>query len=559
MNVGDVIGEYRLSFRLGEGPRGVVWRASRVDRMQNAILKLIKPNAFDMGRPIQKAFERLTQTLSKHGRFDHPNLAAVVGTARRPEDGLFGLGSEYLEARNLDVFPFRSIDARTIVDDASAFTNLLGVMEQLGSVVMWLHMSGTLHGDIKPSNVLVVPTDRGLQVKLTDLVWARAGLGGFTEYQKAYTPPESAGGEQPTPASDQWAVAKILHQLIVKGSPGRSQTEALSALPVDLLKALQRALDSNPANRFPTMAPLVEAMRQIRTQKQDAGDPIRMRAHQIGYSPTTPVSVNDVGRALESVRSRDVTDKEINFGAISPARDVRAPVQPLRPSTAKSPEPTYIAPVHDDDDFTPPKSNVLSWIAIVIASAVIAIAGGYLVFGIAGDETPAISATPEPPVVQPPPPPPAKMIDEPVQPIEEGAAPPPPAPPPPKRSVEPAAGEKGVEIAKRCKAGKSAACVEAGEMFAKAGSQTEALALFDRACQLKSMNGCLRAADILVALDDGKKARRYYEKSCDSALAAACSKLAELWREGIGGTKNQRTADSFDDRACKLGRKSSCK
>jgi serine/threonine protein kinase len=569
LNVGDVIGEYRLSFRLGEGPRGVVWRASRIDRVQNAILKVIKPTGFELGRPIQKAFERLTLTLTQLGRLDHPNLAAVIGTARRTQDGLFGVASEYLEARNLDVFPFRSADARTIVDDPSAFANLLGVMEQLASLVMWLHRSGTHHGDIKPSNVLVVPTDHGLQVKLTDLIWAQAGFAGFTEYQKAYMPPEYIAGHDTTPASDQWAVAKIIHQLVVKGSPGRSQTEALSALPVDLLKVIQRALDANPSNRFPAMAPLVDALRQLRLSKQNGGDPHRIRAHQIGYSPTTPVSAHAVSEALAEkhnaptedmppIKSRDITERELAFGAINPAADVRAPVQPLR-KPARRNEGTDIVPV-DDDDFDVPRSNALSWVAIVVASAAIVIAGGYLILGFGGDDAPAISAAP------PSPPPPPKLVDEPLPPV----APPPPAVAPPSKPVRPpppprpAAGARGVEIAKKCIAGKSSACLEAGEMFldGKGGlnaSKTEALALFDRACTLHSLTGCHRAADVLVEMGEGKRARRLYEKACDSASAHSCDKLSGLWREGIGGAKNERTADAFANRACQLGRKSSCK
>jgi serine/threonine protein kinase len=447
-------------------------------------------------------------------------------------------------------------------------------MEQLASAVMWLHKAGTHHGDIKPSNVLVVPTDQGLQVKLTDLIWAQAGFAGFTEYQKAYMPPEYIAGHDTSHASDQWAVAKILHQLVVKGSPGRSQTEALSALPVDLLKVIQRALDANPENRFPSMAALVDALRQMRITKQNSGDPARMRAHQIGYSPTTPVSAFEVSEAIEQkrnaptedmppVKSRDITDRELTFGAINPARDSRERLPPLRRS-AKN-EGTDIVAV-DDDDFDVPRSNVLSWIAIVVASAAIVIAGGYLLVGFGGDDTPTISAAP------PPPPPPPKLVDEPIPPPAETTPPPPPnkvAPPPPPAKKPPparppAAGPRGVEVAKKCIAGKSSACLEAGEMFlaGKGGldaSKTEALALFDRACTLHSLTGCHRAADVLVDMGEGKKARRLYEKACDAASAHSCDKLSELWRDGVGGARNERTADAFKNRACQLGRKSSCK
>ncbi len=291
-----------------------------------------------------------------------------------------------------------------------------------------------------------------------------------------------------------------------------------------------------------------------------------MRAHQIGYSPTTPVSLDSVSSALAQqrdattdrmppIRNREVTEKEPSFGAISPISDSRSPSQPLRP--VRRGDATNVVPVEDDDDFDEPRSNALSWAAIVVASVAIAVAGGYLLFGLSGSESPAISAAP-PPV--------GKMIDEPTPPPAEPPPqvdePPPPAQPPPP--PEPVAGAKGVQIAKKCRSGKSAACLEAGDMFLQGAggvpaSKSEALALFDRACTLHSMVGCYRAAEILADVGEAKRARRLYEKACDSANATACDKLSAMWRDGIGGTQNDRTADAFAKRACKLGRKSSCK
>lgn len=574
LNVGDVIGEFRLSFRLGEGPKGVVWRAARMDRAQNAILKLIKPTAFELGRPMRKAFDRLAHTLTKHGRLEHPNLVAVVGTARRPEDGLFGVGSEYLEARNLDVYPFRAADGRSIVDDPPAFANLLDVIEQLASVLMWLHMSGTHHGNVKPSNVLVKPTDTGLQVKLTDFVWTRAGLGGFTEYQRIFVPPELAAGQAPTPATDQWAVAKLLHQLVVKGSPGKSQTEALTVLPVELLKIIQRSLDSDPARRFPSMAALIDAVKQMRVRQEERfEDPTRLRAQQIGYSPTTPVEASQVQEALRerggpevaqapgSFGADDVTaklhgvprngqDPSGSFGSISPSADSNAPSGPLRPVRAE--EATDVVPANIDHA---PRSNTLAWVVIVVASIFILGAGGVLLFGLT-DEPAGVVAEPPPPTS--PPPPPESAVDEP-EPARPPAPPPEPVEPPPKK---PPAGARGVAVANRCNAGKSRACLEAGDMFLAGDgvekSESEALALFDRACKLKSMAGCQRAADLMVSRGQERQARRLYEKACDSAVGTACGKLADMWRRGVGGSQNDRTADGFDFRACKLGVKTRC-
>jgi serine/threonine protein kinase len=624
LNVGDVIGEFRLSFRLGEGSKGIVWRAVRVDRAQNAILKVVKPAAVDPGPGARKAFDRLAHILTKYGRFEHPNLSSVVGTARRAEDGLFGLATEYLEARNLDVYPFRATNAgRPIADDPSAFANLLSVVEQVGSVLMWIHMNGGVHGNVKPSNVLVFPTNDGLQVKLTDFIWTRAGLGGYSEYQRMFIPPEVAAGQSATASTDQWSVAKILHQLVVKGSPGKSQTEALSALPVDLLKVIQRSLDANPSARFPSLAALVDALKQIRLREEEVVDPVRVRAQQIGFSPTTPVAASEVSAALDRGRAPEVTHPETptepgmprvrkngrepqgsfvdargtgdlsgGIGSISPKADTKEPTGPLRPV-----RPGDRTHVELDDIEEPPKSNAMAWVVIIVASVFIAIAGTVLIFGLSDDPAPiaaptvappppapAVAPPPAeahaeidepppaapPPVLAPPPaapppaaPPPAPPIAPPpvVAPPPVAVAPPPVAPPPPPPPA--ASDDRGAQIAMACKEGKSSACLEAAQMFLEGRgvpeSKTEALALFDRACQLRSMTGCIEAAKLMVALGQGKQARRLFEKACDAGNPGACVELAQLYRNGIGGPANERTADAFDNRACKLGRQASCK
>ena len=172
-----------------------MWRATRVDRAQNAILKIVKPTAFSMG----SAFENLAQTLTQYGRLAHPNLASVIASARRSEDGLFGLATEYFEGRNLDVYPFRAHGAQSIVDTPAAFGAVLGVIEQLGNTLMWLHTAGAMHGNVKPSNVLVLPGDGKLQVKLVDFIWSRAGLSRYSEYQQTFKPPELLQGRAASP------------------------------------------------------------------------------------------------------------------------------------------------------------------------------------------------------------------------------------------------------------------------------------------------------------------------------------------------------------------------
>lgn len=174
----------------------------------------------------------------------------------------------------------------------SPFT-VWGIIAQVASALDAAHAHGLVHGDIKPSNMLL---DSGagaaaggsdvLQVYLSDFGLAlvlRPDAGASTgQYPTAasydYLAPEQATGRRPDARSDLYSLACASYELLCGAPPfGREQGQtARSAhvyarpptvtaqrpdLPADVDIVLATALAKDPVDRYPACTPFAEALR----------------------------------------------------------------------------------------------------------------------------------------------------------------------------------------------------------------------------------------------------------------------------------------------------------
>jgi serine/threonine-protein kinase len=174
---------------------------------------------------------------------------------------------------------------------AAGRTALLALCGAVAGAYARLHRRGVLHGDVHPRNVLVAA---GGAVRLIDfgLAWWRggpaslapAGRGGVAFYfEPEHAAALLAGEPSPPPstAGEQYGVAALLYRLatgahhldfsleretmlrqIAAGSPLPFAERGAAAWP-ELEAVLGRALARNPADRFPSLAALAEALRSL--------------------------------------------------------------------------------------------------------------------------------------------------------------------------------------------------------------------------------------------------------------------------------------------------------
>lgn len=100
----------------------------------------------------------------------------------------------------------------------------------------------------------------------------------------------------------------------------------------------------------------------------------------------------------------------------------------------------------------------------------------------------------------------------------------------------------------------ASACTRAAAMLIGMGQTTEAAARLERACDMRLVEGCIRAGRLHLAHAKMQDALRLYNKACVWRSGAGCHSAATLTRP-----KDASAAEKLEEKACAYGRSASCK
>ncbi len=149
--------QYYIEALLGKGGMGSVYKARHVLLGDLVALKVLSPDMRDNEEWL-KRFQREGQAARM---FRHPN-AVTVHDLRTTPDGLMYLVMEYIEGRTLS----DELAARGRYTPADAYA----LLEPIMSVLHAAHMTGVVHRDLKPDNVMLGQAPNGMPfIKLLDL------------------------------------------------------------------------------------------------------------------------------------------------------------------------------------------------------------------------------------------------------------------------------------------------------------------------------------------------------------------------------------------------------
>ena len=221
VRLNQTLGTYRLMELLGKGGMGYVYRAEHVKLGREVALKLLRP---DYARR-RDAVSRFFQEAKTVNRVRHRNIVDVTDFVEL-DDGTTFIIMELLRGQSLGKW------SRTGVDLPRALAVLVQICDGLGAA----HAVGVIHRDLKPDNVIVMPTSDGAElVKLLDFGVAKLvnrddeDVGFQTQAGSvigtpAYMSPEQAGGMMVDQRSDIYSLGAIMYELFC-GQPlfrGRS-------------------------------------------------------------------------------------------------------------------------------------------------------------------------------------------------------------------------------------------------------------------------------------------------------------------------------------------------
>jgi len=324
-----ILGRYEIQEEIGRGMMGVVYRAldpalGRTVALKTVNLLLAVP---DEDRP---GFEqRFLNEARIAAGLNHPGIVVVHDVGRDTGSDSLYIALEYLEGETLS--------ERVKRDGRLEWREALRLTAQVAEALHHAHQKHIVHRDVKPANIMVLPSG---QPKLMDFGIAKipaAQLTGAGEFfgTPSYMSPEQATGEPLDARSDVFSLGAVLYLLLtgvrafdapsVPGilarvakkdpSPPSKLTPDLPAVVDDIVA---RALAKDSGQRYTTAHMMAEDIQDVL-----AGHTPR---HRATWTPPTP--------ADQTLRST------------LPASTHEPPTTDLR--TASAPDATPPKRPHDD-------------------------------------------------------------------------------------------------------------------------------------------------------------------------------------------------------------------
>lgn len=285
------LGQYKLLKRLGKGGMGEVFLGEHVLLRRACAIKLIRPD--QAGDPVNLSrFEREVRAMAT---LTHWNTVEVYDYGR-DADGTFYYVMEYLPGMSLQEL----VERHGPLPPGRA----IHFLRQVCAALKEAHAIGLIHRDIKPSNVFVCERggvhdvakllDFGLVVHNSPLATLGKGESGADKLtiqgsilgSPPYISPEQALGKGAIDArTDIYSLGGLAYFLLTGQPPFLRETamELLVAhvhesitpprihrpeVPHDLEAVILRCLQKNPADRFPDVHALDDALAQCQAADQ---------------------------------------------------------------------------------------------------------------------------------------------------------------------------------------------------------------------------------------------------------------------------------------------------
>jgi hypothetical protein len=272
--VGRVLaGRYRADELLERGGMGAVFRSHDLRLEREVAFKVVTapPGLSREARETLRArFQREAKTAAS---ISHPNVVTVHDYGVDPALDLDYLVMELLAGEDLGT--------RIAGGWRPAADELAAILAHAADGLAAGHVRGVVHRDVKPGNLFL--TDSGARVKVLDFGIAEPAAaggttvthltgGGANPHTPGFAAPEQLAGERAIPATDVYALGLTGIAAFAGSVDDPAATLDLLARESPALAAvLRRALDADPAQRYPDCAAMAEALHHV------AGSALRVR------------------------------------------------------------------------------------------------------------------------------------------------------------------------------------------------------------------------------------------------------------------------------------------
>jgi serine/threonine protein kinase len=271
--VPERIGRFEVRKRLGSGGFGTVYRAHDPTLHREVALKVPQPERLRTG---QEA-DRFLQEARSAAQLHHPHIVPVFEAG--VDGDRFYIASALIEGRTL---------AEALADGPLDYGEAARIAAELAEALDYAHARRVIHRDVKPANVLL---DDDRSAHLTDFGLARLEqegprltTAGAMMGTPVYMAPELASGQEAGAAADQYALGVVLYEMLTGRPPfdgpapivlyhAVHETAELPStlrpgLPIPLEAVCSRAMEKDPARRYPRCQDLARDLRAWLSQDE---------------------------------------------------------------------------------------------------------------------------------------------------------------------------------------------------------------------------------------------------------------------------------------------------
>jgi serine/threonine-protein kinase len=271
---GEVLGDFRILRRLGQGGMGQVYLAEQISLKRKVALKLLRGDLASNAVSLQ----RFKAEAVAVARATHANIVQVyaIDEAR----SLHFMALEYVEGRNLREFVEKKGPPEVLV--------ALSIMRQVASALQRASELGIIHRDIKPENILLTRkgeakvADFGLSRCFADDRQAlRLTQSGVAMGTPLYMSPEQVEGKPVDPRADIYSFGVTCYFMLAGQPPFQGQTafavalqhvqtaprplgEIRPDLPPELPAMVHRMMAKLPEERYQTGREIVKEVARLR-------------------------------------------------------------------------------------------------------------------------------------------------------------------------------------------------------------------------------------------------------------------------------------------------------
>jgi serine/threonine protein kinase len=269
--------EYDIQKELGRGGMAIVYKAVQESLGRDVALKVL-PQGMTHD---EKTVERFHREAQSAAQLNHTNIVTIFDEGEL--NGVHFMAMEYLKGRDLHAI----VQEQGPVSPEQAVSLIAPMADALG----YAHDQGTVHRDVKSSNVMV--TDVGRPV-LMDFGIAYAGSDsrltqtGTVLGTPEYMSPEQARGNEVDARGDLYSLGVVLYEAITGEMPhtgGHPMSVVYKvlhesytpprqhndAIPEWLEQIVAKLLKKDPNERYQTGQEVAEALRE-----EDPGEPVEV-------------------------------------------------------------------------------------------------------------------------------------------------------------------------------------------------------------------------------------------------------------------------------------------